>query len=334
MRYQLDEDKGDIRYEVEDERLILKVKPEVVESAGKSDIYVIATNDNATPTDRNVFSALRSLAEFINKKKNDIVQGVITFMNGLRIGKFVSGMIGGTGAAMWLDENRKSILEIDKIHAREELIVPKITFNCIDVISGDKANTFAYGTIKTVDKTKRVATLDLLEDQWGTLHINDICRGVFHNIEGENEDQDLYDENGFMGYSGFATSYFTPTRIVESKAGLMSFEYNLQVGTSVHPMPGMNFFAYGNFTDKERQGITYENRYYRRILDKVDTWIIDPDKHIMYQSGLLEGLIIGGMEMHGHGTFQKNSYLTGVQIQFTPEQIEQFSAYSVNLSRL
>ena len=36
--------------------------------------------------------------------------------------------------------------------------------------------------------------------------------------------------------------------------------------------------------------------------------------------------------MHGHGTFQKNSYLTGVQIQFTPEQIEQFSAYSVNLS--
>lgn len=46
MRYQLDEDKGDIRYEVEDERLILKVKPEVVESAGKSDIYVIATNDN------------------------------------------------------------------------------------------------------------------------------------------------------------------------------------------------------------------------------------------------------------------------------------------------
>ena len=55
MRYQLDEDKGDIRYEVEDERLILKVKPEVVESAGKSDIYVIATNDNATPTDQCVF---------------------------------------------------------------------------------------------------------------------------------------------------------------------------------------------------------------------------------------------------------------------------------------
>lgn len=36
--------------------------------------------------------------------------------------------------------------------------------------------------------------------------------------------------------------------------------------------------------------------------------------------------------MHGHGTFQKNSYLTGVQIQFTPEQIDQLTSYSVNLS--
>lgn len=295
-------------------------------------VYVISTNDNAVPTDRNVFSALRSLAEFINKKKNDIVQGVITFMKGWKVGKFVTGMIGGTGAAIWIDENGKTIIEADKAMYREELIVPKITFNCIDIIAGDKANTFAYGTIKTVDKTKRVATLDLLEDQWGTLHVNDICRGVFHNLEGGNQEQTLYDDNGFMGYSGFATSYFTPTRIIESKAGLMSFEYNLQVGTSVHPMPGMNFFAYGNFTDKERKSITYENRYYKRILEGVDTWIINPDKHIMYQSGLLEGLTIGGMEMHGHGTFQKNGYMTGVQIQFTPEQQDQLAAYSVNLS--
>lgn len=319
---------GDLEEKVDS----LTFKGQTYTGGGGSGVYVIGTSDDTIPTDRNVFSALRSLAEFINKKKDDIVQGVISFMKGIRIGKFVTGMIGGTGAAMWLDENKKSILEIDKIHAREELIVPKITFNCIDVISGDKANTFAYGTIKTVDKKNRIATLDLLEDQWGTLHVNDICRGIFHNLEGGNKEQDLYDENGFMGYSGFATSYFTPTRIIESKAGYMSFEYNLQVGTSVHPMPGMNFFAYGNFTDKERQSITYENRYYKRILEGVDTWLINPDKHIMYQSGLLEGLNIGGMEMHGHGTFQKNGYMTGVQIQFTPDQIDQLTTYSVNLS--
>ena len=319
---------GDLEGKIES----LTLKGQTYTGGWGSGVYLIKRNDSTPATDNNAFSALRSLTEFISKKKDDVVQGIITFMKGLRIGKFVTGMLGGRGASMWLDENGKSILEIDRILAREELIVPKITFNCIDVIAGDKANTFAYGTIKTVDREKRIATLDLLDDQWGTLHVNDICRGVFHNLEGSNEEQTLFDKNGFMGYSGFATSYFTPTRIVESKAGLMSFEYNLQVGTGVHPMPGMNFFAYGNFTDKERQSITYENRYYKRILEGVDTWQIDPDKHIMYQSGLLDGTTIGGMEMHGHGTFQKNGYMTGVHIQFTPDQVDQLTTYSVNLS--
>ena len=175
---------------------------------------------------------------------------------------------------------------------REELIVPQITFNCIDVISGDKANTFAYGTFKTVDKANNIATLDLLEDQWGTLHVSDICRGVFHDLEGGNKLADAYDDNGFLGFSGFATSYFTPTEIIESEAGSMTFKYALQVGTSVHPLPGMNFFAYGNFTDKDRQAITYENRYYTRRLVNVNTWVIDPDVNIAYQSGDLSGLTI------------------------------------------
>ena len=203
---------GDLEGKIES----LTLKGQTYTGCWGSGVYLIKRNDSTPATDNNAFSALRALTEFISKKKDDVVQGIITFMKGLRIGKFVTGMLGGRGASMWLDENGKSILEIDRILAREELIVPKITFNCIDVIAGDKANTFAYGTIKTVDREKRIATLDLLDDQWGTLHVNDICRGVFHNLEGSNEEQTLFDKNGFMGYSGFATSYFTPTRIVES----------------------------------------------------------------------------------------------------------------------
>ena len=301
-------------------------------SGGTFDGNIIRSTDSIEPSDSNVFSALRSTIEFVSKVKNDTVAGILTFLKGLHIGQFVTGMIGGSGAALWLDENRKSILEIDRIHAREELIVPKITFNCIDVISGDKANTFAYGTIKTVDKANFIATLDLLEDEWGTLHESDICRGVFHNIDGENDEFLMDDANGFLKYSGFTTSYFAIEKVLESKKGYMQFLYSLQPGTASHPVPGMNFFAYGNFFDKARMGITYENRYYRRVLDGVRTWTIDPNVHIMFQSGLLDGLNIGGMQMEGHGTFQKNSYLTGVQIQFTPDQIKQFAAYSVVLS--
>ena len=280
-------------------------------------------------SDTDIMSALRVIAEiaahdeelkklFLSKTTNDRtpfkleVGDKLTAEKGIQISKnFVSGIIGGSGGSIYLDENGKVVIETDKAVFREELIVPQITFNCIDVISGDKANTFAYGTIKTVDTENRIATLDLLEGQYGTLHVSDICRGIFHNIGGGNTDKDTIGANGFIEYSGFATSYFTPTNILENEARIMKFEYELQVGTSVHPMPGMNFFAYGNFTDEDRQAITYENRYYTRRLAHVNTWVIDPEVNVMMQTGDLSGLSIGGMDFSGYSFYGKNVYISG-----------------------
>lgn len=298
-------------------------------------IDIIKTGDNKTPSDYNVFSALKALAMFLRKDKEDATNYLLRLLGGAHFFPFTQGMIGGSGAAFYKNAAGKTYMEADGAYLRDELIVPQITFNCIDVISGDKANTFAFGTIKSVDTESKTAELDLLEDQTGTLHVNDICRGVFHNLDGSNQQDDMEDDNGFYGYAGFSTSYFTPTEIVTNEPGRMVFRYSLQAGTSVHPMKGMNFFAYGNFTDKTRQSITYETRYYTRRLKDVNTWVIDPTKNISMQDGLLEGLTIGGMVMHGYGTFQENCYFTGVNIQFTPDTEEALKgqdAYNVSLS--
>lgn len=287
-------------------------------------------------SDTDIMSALRVIAEiaahdeelkklFLSKTTNDRtpfkleVGDKLTAEKGIQISKnFVSGIIGGSGGSIYLGENGKVVIETDKAVFREELIVPQITFNCLDVISGDKANTFAYGTIKAVDTGNRIATLDLLEGQYGTLHVSDICRGVFHNIGGGNTDKDTIGANGFIEYSGFATSYFTPTNILENEAGIMKFEYELQVGTSVHPMPGMNFFAYGNFTDEDRQDITYENRYYTRRITHVNNWVIDPETNIEMQVGKLNGLSIGGMDFSGYSFYGKNVYISGTIERLKP----------------
>ena len=272
---------------------------------------------------------------FLRKDKEDATNYLLRMLGGAHFFPFTQGMIGGSGAAFYKNAAGKVYMEADGAYLRDELIVPQITFNCIDVISGDKANTFAFGTIKSVDTENKTAELDLLEDQTGTLHVNDICRGVFHNLDGSNQQDDMEDDNGFYGYAGFSTSYVTPTEIVTNEPGKMVFRYSLQAGTSVHPMKGMNFFAYGNFTDKTRQSITYETRYYTRRLKDVNTWVIDQTKNISMQDGLLEGLTIGGMVMHGYGTFQENCYFTGVNIQFTPDTEEALKgqdAYSVSLS--
>jgi hypothetical protein len=311
--------------ELEEQIENITLKGQTYTGGGGSGIYVIGTNDTTSPTNRNVYSALRVLQSFLSKTTNDRtpfkleVGDKLTAEKGIQISKnFVSGIIGGSGGYIYLDENGKVVIETDKAVFREELIVPQITFNCIDVISGDKANTFAYGTIKTVDTENRIATLDLLEGQYGTLHVSDICRGVFHNIGGGNTDKDTIGANGFIEYSGFATSYFTPTNILENEAGIMKFEYELQVGTSVHPMPGMNFFAYGNFTDEDRQDITYENRYYTRRITHVNNWVIDPETNIEMQVGKLNGLSIGGMDFSGYSFYGKNVYISGTIERLKP----------------
>ena len=290
----------------------------LAQEMAQTNVRLLKTGDMESPSDYTAFSSLRAIGTFLRKNIADIANEIITFLKGLRVGKFVTGLVGGSGAAIWFDKNGKTIVEADKAMFREELIVPKITFNCIDVISGDKANSFAYGRIKTVDTENRIATLDLLDDQWGTLHVSDIFRGILHNIAGSNHTKDEYGPNGFMEYSGYATSYFTPTRIIENEAGNMKFEYALQAGTSVHPLPGMNFFAYGNFTDKDRQAITYENRYYTRRLINVNTWVIDPDVNIAYQSGDLSGLTINGQIMDGYSSFQDKVYIRGTVERLKP----------------
>ena len=290
----------------------------LAQEMAQTNVRLLKTGDMESPSDYTAFSSLRAIGTFLRKNIADIANEIITFLKGLRVGKFVTGLVGGSGAAIWFDKNGKTIVEADKAMFREEMIVPQITFNCIDVISGDKANSFAYGRIKTVDTENRTATLELLEGQWGTLHVSDICRGILHNISGSNHTKDEYGPNGFMEYSGYATSYFTPTRIIENEAGNMKFEYALQAGTSVHPLPGMNFFAYGNFTDKDRQDITYENRSYLRRLVNVNTWVIDPDVNIAYQNGNLSGLTVNGQVMDGYSSFQDKVYIRGTIERLKP----------------
>lgn len=356
-------------------KVLDQITEAMLESMANAISELIKVDDETELTDENVMSSLRVIAEilsnneelkniFLSKIEEDEAAELITFLKGIIVNglskledvelesliaeklarlkkgaifgeEFITGMIGGRGAKLAEDENGKSVLEIDKITAREELIVPKITFNNIDVVSGDQAATFAFGTIKNVDTEDRTFELDLLEGEFGTLHQNDILRGVFHNLTGGNVENDFTDTNGFLNYSGFATAYFSPSQILVNLAGQMKVKYFIQPGTTVHPVNGMNFFGYGNFTDTDRQGMTYQNRLYTRRLKNQDTWDIVPTRNIAFQDGLLEGLTIGGMEMHGYGTYSENNYMTGANIQFTPSQLDELrgkSSYSVSLS--
>lgn len=283
---------------------------------------------------------------FISKLYDDVSSGIITFNGGLRsnkmtylnqgvqMGTFITGMIGGTGAQ--IDKDGRG--EMTSLILREFLEVPELRFNKIDVVSGELWNSIAFGTIEDVDLVNQIVTLKLEDGEYSGIHVNDICRGIFHNFDGVNNTETGTDDCGFDKVQGFSTAYFTPIEVLDARG--KQFRYSLKQGTTQHPCKSMKFAVYGNFTDETRQDSAYSTRQYKRYLKKVNTWHINPSKNIASQFGLLDGLNIPGApndgNLTGNGAYISNIYLTDAYVQFTPEQVEDLhgqDAYSVSLTR-
>lgn len=281
---------------------------------------------------------------FLSKLYDDTALGVITFKNsviadsmiyakkGITIGNYVSGLL-GDGAI--IDEHGN--IEAGSLTLREFLSVPELRFNRVDVVSGELWNSIAFGTIESVDTKNQIATLKLEEGEYSGLHVNDICRGIWHNIDGVNETTPGTDECGFEKMQGFSTAYFTPIEILDERG--KQFRYSLKPNTTQHPTANMKFAVYGNFLDETRQSSAYSTRDYKRFLKDVSTWAIDWT-NIASQFGKIEGLTIPGAPddgvLHGDGAYLTNVYMTGAMIQFTPEQEDSLKgqdAYSVNLTK-
>lgn len=281
---------------------------------------------------------------FISKLYDDVSSGIITFNSGLRsnkmtylnqgvqMGTFITGMIGGTGAQ--IDKDGRG--EMTSLILREFLEVPELRFNKIDVVSGELWNSIAFGTIEDVDLVNQIVTLKLEEGEYSGIHVNDICRGIFHNFDGVNNTETGTDDCGFDKVQGFSTAYFTPIEVLDARG--KQFRYSLKQGTTQHPCKAMKFAVYGNFTDETRRSSAYATRTYKRYLKGVNTWALNYT-NIASQFGNLNGLTIPGApnngQLQGDGAYLTNVYMTGSIIEFTPEQLDQLhgqDAYAVSLS--
>lgn len=281
---------------------------------------------------------------FISKLYDDVSSGIITFNGGLRsnkmtylnqgvqMGTFITGMIGGTGAQ--IDKDGRG--EMTSLILREFLEVPELRFNKIDVVSGELWNSIAFGTIEDVDLVNQIVTLKLEEGEYSGIHVNDICRGIFHNFDGVNNTETGTDDCGFDKVQGFSTAYFTPIEVLDARG--KQFIYSLKQGTTQHPCKAMKFAVYGNFTDETRRSSAYATRTYKRYLKGVNTWALNYT-NIASQFGNLNGLTIPGApnngQLQGDGAYLTNVYMTGSIIEFTPEQLDQLhgqDAYAVSLS--
>ena len=283
---------------------------------------------DVTYTDEDVMSALRVMTEiensaeklkeiFLRKDVADSTKFLLSMFAGAVFGKngFASGLT-GFGAKIF-DTGHG---EFESMFIRRFLEVPELRYNRVMVMLGDKWRAPGAGIIETVDTGTKTCTLKLEDGEIGAVAVGDICMGIYHNITG-NATEDYDDGKGNRRFAGFCTVYFTITEVTGERNE--AFKYQLRPtssswSSSFDPFEMMNFVAYGNFTDTDRQTSVYETRTYTRMLWKQNTWEISA-ANVALQYGDLSNLNIFGMNMDGYSMYLNNVYFTGTVTQMKPD---------------
>lgn len=298
-------------------------------SGNGSNFEIIESTDTeTTPTDKNLYSALRAKNEDDKRLRNDIedfAHELINFLKGTKFGEFIPGILTGKGGMIDAFGNG----ELESLIIRRFLEVPEIRFNRAEVFTGISWNAPGGGIIESVNTVNRIAKLKLEDGEFGAVAVGDICMGIFHSlISSENATEDKDNSKGVFTFAGFFTAYFTVTEILDKEN--KTFKYQLRPSSAsypheFHPCEAMHFVAYGNFTNKDRQTSKYSTRTYTRYLYHVDGWEFEK-RQIAAQFGDLTNLSVHGYNMTGYSVFLNNIYMTGV--------INQMSADGTSVERV
>lgn len=100
---------------------------------------VIRSWDSTEPTDNNLFSAKRSMQEFLSCKNNDTAQGLIRFMEGLKLGDGDMGLDAKGGAVL-------SDVVVDRVHDAKSTPADRVMVGAqgFDLYMGDDGKSHMY----------------------------------------------------------------------------------------------------------------------------------------------------------------------------------------------
>lgn len=292
-------------------------------------------------------------------------EDVITLLKGLQLGdgksqitgeglaklyafmtyNFVSGAY-GSGAS--IDNNGDA--EMNSLFVRQFISAPKFVFNEISVTKAEQWNTNGYGTIESVDTKKHIISLHLEGNDYGSLQVGDICRGIYADIDNahgaDKITEGTLDDCNFVLHKGFYTTYFYVKKIITNEKGKFVFEYGKRSEATPDPCAYMDFAQYGSFTDDKRQSSMYfssRGNSYIEVLDGVCNWEVLPQNRVC-RYGWLEGLAIqrrDGSYIHpsGNGIFVQDNVYFGGNVEYLGDILglddlkNEAKAYDVSLSQ-
>lgn len=298
-------------------------------TAGSNLPDIIRSWDNTLPTDNNLFSARRSQAEHLSKKKADRAKKKITFEEGIGIGQEENGGIDGKGNAelltlvvreflrspqfvdglfgegwrLWM-EDALSHLTIDKLTVRQVMVVLELLIEKVRSVGGQLCVSAANGKIKTA----------ILEDGYWKI-----------TFEQDNSFQahDLMRCATFSG--GSLKGYWVEVAATEGDSILVGVD---EFGTSL-PAPGDECVLMGNTDNPLRQNLilisaTEDGQPRLDVMDgvKAKNFTGCLRARLGNLDGISDDWFPSDNQPHGNGLYSGNAYLRGTFLLVTGEDIK------------
>ena len=250
-------------------------------------IDIIKTTDTKTPSDWNVFSALKSLAMFLRKDKDDTASGIITFLKGLlsdniQSRDFTSGPF-GTGYIVKRDpKTGKSYIEADEIYIRLKayfdtleikhlshvggrIVLSPASMECnkVEILSGESETLFDKAGSQLFDKSNDPLSAVLAGGE-------QVYRCYFNNTDGEKEivNEFAIDDlaqcrefNVKENVSQDVSNQYYWRRVVGVGSDYIDLSITDCDSGSMIPKAGDTIVTIGNKTDTNRQHVIFLSSY-------------------------------------------------------------------------
>lgn len=227
--------------EIEDKVDSLTYKGQTYNGNG-SGVYVIRVNDSTTPSDSNVFSALKSLKTLLRKDQSDGTNFLLKF------GEFIDSIIAGKGAGIYPDGRG----QFERLEVRSSMVVKELIYN----------RWFAQEGNVTYSEAGTIERIELLEDGTYDLYLR---RRWDNDITAFKEQDVSYGSVNNLNSTGeYYDSWFRVLNVMQAENKLNVVLYpNEEVpgGKNYPPAIGMVITRRGNAVDEERQGFWYISSY-------------------------------------------------------------------------
>lgn len=215
---------------------------EVARQAEQYVYDIIKSFETKTPSDNNVFSALKSLKTLLRKDQSDGTNFLLKF------GEFIDSMIAGKGAGIFPDGRG----QFEKLEVRSAMIVKELIYN----------RWFAQEGNVTYSEAGTIERIELLEDGTYDLYLR---RRWDNDITAFKEQDVSYGSVNNLNTAGeYYDSWFRVLNVMqaENKINVVLYpDEEVPGGKNYPPASGMVITRRGNAVDEERQGFWYISSY-------------------------------------------------------------------------